>query len=45
MDYNKYPAKELNDMARTFSSIRSEVESNSDLFRITYDDEAAIGIE
>ncbi len=45
MDYNKFTARELNDMARTFASIRSEVESNSDLFRIQYDDEAEICIE
>ncbi|MFD0975434.1 hypothetical protein [Salinimicrobium gaetbulicola] len=45
MDYNKYTARELNDMAKTFSSIRSEVEANSNLFRIVYDDEAEIHIE
>ena len=45
MDYNKYTARELNDMAKTFSSIRSEVNANSELFRIAYDDEAEICIE
>ncbi|WP_179019834.1 hypothetical protein [Winogradskyella forsetii] len=45
MDYNKFNAKELNDMVRTFASLRAEVESNSDLFRIQYDDEAEICIE
>lgn len=45
MDYNKYTARELNDMAKTFSSIRSEVEANSKFFRIAYDDEAEICIE
>lgn len=45
MDYNKYTARELNDMAKTFSSVRSEVEANSNLFRIAYDDEAEICIE
>lgn len=45
MDYNKYTALELNDMAKTFSSIRAEVASNSKLFRISYDDEAEICIE
>jgi len=45
MDYNKFTARELNDMAKIFSSIRSEVEANSNLFRIAYDDEAEISIE
>jgi len=45
MDYNNYTAKELNDMARTFSAIRSEVEANSSLFRISNDSDAQIRIE
>lgn len=45
MDYNKFTAHELNDMVKTFSSIRSEVEANSNLFRISYDDDAEICVE
>jgi hypothetical protein len=44
MDYTKYTARELDDMAKTFSSIRSEVEANSNLFRIDYDNDAEICI-
>ena len=45
MDYNKYTENELKDMSRTFAAIRAEVEPNTDLFRISYDDEAQIRVE